>query len=360
MPDVSSTDPKPTSEAQEFGRAGGRIGGKVRAARLSPEERSAIARAAAETRWGGAQREGAPPRTTHTGTLRIGNREFDCGVLEDGTRVLTRATFVKAIGRTGKAKGGRKYDAELPVFLAADNLRPFIPADLAKNSIAIPVLIRGRRALGYRAELLADVCQVFVDAKDAHALKPNQERIADACKMLYRGFAKVGIIALVDEATGYQKDRAAEALQAILDAYLRREFAAWAKVFPDEFYEQMFRLRNWPWRGRSFNPPQVVGHYTNDLIYARLAPGILEELKLRNPKIGKYRKGTNTQLFTPDIGHPALSQHLHAVTTLMRASDTWKDFMVRMDRALPKKGDKLQLELALAPNANKSEAAITP
>ena len=35
-----------------------------------------------------------------------------------------------------------------------------------------------------------------------------------------RGFAQVGIAALVDEATGYQEVRDRKALQAILDAFL--------------------------------------------------------------------------------------------------------------------------------------------
>ena len=75
-----------------------------------------------------------------------------------------------------------------------------------------------------------------------------------------------------------------QALQAILDAYLRKELAAWAKRFPDEFYEQMFRLRGWQWKGMKVNRPQIVGRYTNDLVYERLEPGILNELQTRNPK----------------------------------------------------------------------------
>jgi hypothetical protein len=334
-----------TSAAAEFGRLGGLKGGKARARALSSEDRRAIARAAADARWSNRSTE-APPRATHTGTVRIGQREIECGVLEDGTRVLTRATFIRAIGRTGKAKGGRKYDAhlQLPVFLTAENLRPFIPPELLENSTPISILYKGVRALGYKAELLADVCQVFIDAKDAGVLRANQMPIAEACKLLYRGFAKLGIVALVDEATGYQESRADEALQQLLDLYLSREFATWAKTFPDEFYEEIFRLRNWKWRGRSTNPPQVVAHYTNDLVYARLAPGILKELKTRNPKVGKYRKARHPQLLTVDVGHPALAQHLHAVIAIMRASDTWNDFMQKMNRAFPVKGDKLQLE----------------
>src|SRR5262245_17296535 len=124
---------------------------------------------------------------------------------------------------------------------------------------------------------------------------------------------RVGIIALVDEVTGYQEVRDREALQAILDRYLRKAFAAWAKRFPDEFYKEIFRLRGWKWRGMEVNRPQCVANYTKDLVYKRLAPGILEELEARNPKNEwGHREARHHQWLTEDVGHPALAQHLYA------------------------------------------------
>jgi hypothetical protein len=146
--------------------------------------------------------------------------------------------------------------------------------------------------------------------------------------------------------TGYQEVRDRLALQAILDKYLRKEFAKWAKQFPPEFYQGIFRLRGWQWRGMKVNPPQIVAHYTKDLVYARLAPGIVKELEVRNPMTEKgYRKHKHYQYLTEDIGLPALAQHLYAVNGLMRAADTWKDFMALMDKAHPRRGDTLQLPL---------------
>ncbi|MGH8539421.1 MAG: P63C domain-containing protein, partial [Stenotrophobium sp.] len=99
----------------------------------------------------------------------------------------------------------------------------------------------------------------MVDAKSGGVLNnERQEIIAAQCTILLKGFVRVGITGLVDEATGYEKVKEKHALQAILDAYLRKELAAWAKRFPDEFYEHIYRLRGWTWRGRGTNPPQVV------------------------------------------------------------------------------------------------------
>ena len=57
-------------------------GGKLRAERLSPEQRAEIARDAANSRWGLPKSAfGGPDRP-----LKIGNTELPCYVLEDGRR----------------------------------------------------------------------------------------------------------------------------------------------------------------------------------------------------------------------------------------------------------------------------------
>jgi hypothetical protein len=194
--------------------------------------------------------------------------------------------------------------------------------------------------------MVCDVYLTFRDAceKDDGHVPRQYQHIVRACDALMRGFARVGIIALIDEATGFQEVRDREALQAILDRYLAQELAAWAKRFPDEFYKQIFRLHGWQWRGMSVNRPSVVAHYTKDIVYARLAEGILEELERKNPKDEQgRRKARHHQWLTEDVGHPALAQHLHAVIGLMRASDSWDQFRGMLQRAFPKRGSTLAL-----------------
>lgn len=331
------------------------LGGFARAQALTPARRSEIAKKAAAKRWG------TQIRTviSREGVVNINGTELVCYVLDDETRVLSRASFVRAIGRTGKVKGGRRYDAELqtPVFLTAGNLKPFWNNDVEGNSSPIIFSFNGVEMIGYRAELLADVCDIFQDAERGGALRTNQLHIAEACRILSRGLTRVGIIGLVDEATGYQEVRNKKALQEVLDRYLRKELAAWAKRFPDEFYEHIYRMRGWEWRGRSVNPPQVVAHYTKDIVYHRLAPDLLEELERRNPVESGRRKARHTQWLTDDVGIPALSQHLHAVITLMRVSDTWDAFKALLERAHPKRSDTL---IALREKDQKAVEATSP
>jgi hypothetical protein len=308
-------------------------GGVARAQKLSAEERAEIARKAARSRWLGEMQ-----RATHSGDLAIGETTIACAVLENGQRVLSQNAFLRAVGRRGNPRSSvvQGGDFQLPPFLAAENLKPFLPNDIDVTSRPVQFMGAGGLTYGYRAELLAIVCQVYQDARDAQKLLPSQYAIADACKLLFRGFATVGIVALVDEATGYQEVRDRLALREILNAYLRKELAAWAQRFPSEFYKDLFRLRNWDWPPQSMRTPQVVGKYTNNLVYARLAPSLLEELQQRNPTNEKGRRRAKHHMWlTDDVGMPALAQHLHAVIALMRASDSWEGFMALINRVFP-------------------------
>lgn len=288
-------------------------------------------------------------KATHPGVLKIGETEIPCAVLQDGTRVLTQSGFLEAIGRNPQAKGGEGATSldDLPAFLRGENLKPFISKELRESTTPIPFKTdKGAKAFGYKASLLPMVCQVFLEARDAKALHHTQTHIARKAEILIRGLAHIGIIALVDEATGYQEIRDRIALQAILDKYLLKEYAKWAKHFPDEFYEELFRLRGWQWTGMSVKRPSVVGHDTNDIVYSRLAPGVLAKLKELNPKNEKgRRKVKNTQFLTEETGLPELDKHLHAVVALMKGSPSRAIFDRMLARAFPKFTETLPLLL---------------
>lgn len=282
--------------------------------------------------------------------LKIGNVEIPCYVLENGTRILTQYGFYRAIGRSGKpAKGWGSTFENIAPFLALQNLKPFIDNELIDSTK--PIRFRtptNATAWGYRAEILPKVCEIYLKARDADSLLKSQEKFAVACDMIVRGLAHVGIIALVDEVTGYQEFRARHSLEEILDKFISQELRKWAKTFPDEFYEQMFKLRGWSYTPFKVNRPGAVGIYTNDLVYERLAPGVLEELKKITPKDSKgRRKHRYFQRLTEDVGHPRLREHLSAVIALMKGNTSWKKFYNQLNRALPKWNQTLELPLDL-------------
>lgn len=265
-------------------------------------------------------------QATHEGEIDINGFKIKSYNLENGQRVLSRIDFLRALGRTGKAKGGRMYDTEfnLPVFLTANNIKKFISSDLEENSAPIIFKdLQGIQSIGYKAELLPSVCYVFIDANDANALHKNQQHIAERCKILVRGFATIGIIALIDEATGYQFIREKDELQKILKAYIAEELLPWQKRFPDVFYKELFRLNGWNFTIQDIKKrPGVIGTWTNKLIYEQLPKGVLNGLKAKTPKSesGKYKARFHQHL-TLDIGEPNLSAQLNQIVTLFQLSD---------------------------------------
>ncbi len=327
-----------------------RKGGVARAAALTPRRRSDIARQAASARW-----DAGVPQATHEGEFPLGGAKLSAAVLPNGKRLITQAAFLRVLGRSRSPKAGTGVLStvdRLPFFLQAEQLKPFISEDLVESTTPIFFKTKnGKRAVGYDAEVLPAVAEVYLKLRDTciaegKGVPKAYAHIVRACDAVMRGLARVGIVALVDEATGYQEVRDRLALQEILERFLRKEFAAWAKRFPDEFYQQIFRLRGWTWKGMKVNRPQVVAAYTKDLVYSRLAPGILKELEARNPVDEKgRRKAKHHQWLTEDIGNPALAQHLYATIGLMRIATSWDEFKKMLDRAYPKRGDSLQLRL---------------
>lgn len=300
-------------------------------------------------------KDSAKPKTlkaTHRGEVRISEEiVLSCAVLEDRSRVLSQKQFVKAMGRTGNVTRSTVFSKErnayVPVFLSAKNLQPYITPKLLES--AVPVRFReseggGGERLGYRADFLPEVCNVFLDAKEAGILEKQQEHIAERCKLLLRAYATIGIVALIDEATGYQEVRSRDALEQILAKYLKDHKLKWAKTFPDDFYQQIFRLQGWNLSGTNARPG-VVGHFTNDIVYARLAPGVLNKLKELNPITDKGRRSSmHHQWLTEDHGVPELKTHLSGVTALMRASASWRGFISLLNRAYPKPDTQFTLE----------------
>lgn len=321
----------------------------ARAESLTPERRTKIAAKAAKARWDKSIGEavcGAPDKP-----LRIGDVEIECYVLADGTRVLTQASFLTALGRHRRAAGS---SSDLPPILQGNAIKPFIPDDVLED--ARPITFRlptGGRASGYRAELLPKVCEIYLRAADAKALPYNQRQVAAQASILVRGLAHTGIIALVDEATGYQEVRARDALAQILEAFIDAELQPYVKTFPADYYKEMFRLRGLDFPTATVQRPKYFGHLTNDIVYKRLAPGVLDELKSVQRRDDQGRpKDKLFQRLTTNVGYPKLREHLGSIVTLMKLSTDWTDFKLKLDQIHPRVGDTYALPLAIEADDN--------
>lgn len=330
-----------SAQAAELSKRGASKGGVARARALDKETRTEISVRAAAARWGEVH------VANNSGELQIGDLTIACAVLDDRTRLLSQSTVLQALNRNPeKSRRTRGASGVRAPFLLANNLQPFIGIDLRSMEEPIPYRIAGTsgRAWGYRAEMLPLVCDVYLTARRQDALLPSQIATARAAEILQSGLARVGIVALVDEATGYQEARERDELQLILEKYVRAEFRRWIRTFPDEFFEQVYRLHGWKYQANSTARTPMVGKLVNKYIYEQLPDGIIEELQRLNPKTPNgYRKRKHHQHLTIDTGSIHLDRQISTVTTLMRIARDRAEFEDLFERAFPSLQPRLPL-----------------
>lgn len=320
----------------------GAKGGLARNHSLSKERRAEIAKLAAASRW-------KMPRALRSAPLRIADFEIECAVLDDATntRVISETRFMAAMGmyRSGALSNRRSAEggsARTPLFLAYKNLKPFIDKHLTPEHFRPIHYVTPEGSMatsGISAEALPRICKVWIDAARGGHLGKRQREIAVKAEALYDGFAYTGLVALIDEATGFQHERGERALAEILEKFVQKELRPWVSTFPSDYYREMFRLRGWTFPNlpaEQQRRPMLVGKITNDIVYARLGPAIRDTLHKLTPRDEKGRlKNKLFQRLTNDVGHPKLREHLAKVVTVMQLSPTWPAFMENMNRLMP-------------------------
>lgn len=331
-------------------------GGKAVAAKMTPEQRKERAQKAISARWARVESSHSMPEVLHKGDLRIADVVVPCAVVDmkngkDPIRVITENGITNALlGTRSGASKRLKKKAETdgpptPLFLAPSQLKPFIDNDLYDGPLKCIEYVDGNRTVsGYDATALPIVCDIWLRAREAGKLQKQQLEKAQKAEILTRSLAKVAIIALVDEATGYQSHRAKDALAIILEQFIAKELQPYVKTFPPEFYEELFRLRGLKYPPETPNfRPQYFGTLTNDIVYERLAPGLLEEMKRQAAKDAK--KAHLHRRLTQEVGHPKLREHLAAVIMAMRMSSDYPSFIATLNRFYPRFGQTYVLDL---------------
>jgi hypothetical protein len=344
-------------------------GGDARAASLSTERKKAISKLAADARWGSDL-----PQATHDGPLQIGDTVLAAAVLPNGKRLLSQGTFLQALGRSRTPKagtGGLTTVDGLPFFLSAEVLKSFITDELRLSTTSIFFRFKnGRRAVGYDALLLPGVCEVYhklhasiterlasgddSEITQAKRVYGQYKHIIEACNGLNSGFAKRGIIALVDDATGYRGDKLKEDVLRVIAAYMSPTLYKWTQKFRPEFFEEMYRLHGWEYKPGITKHPQYTGKFITKYVYEPLPPGVLEEMKTRLPKNESgNRRAKLWQTLSADTGIPHLDRQINDVVTLMTISDEKEGFVYNFDKRF---GKQLKLRLKVLENVPELKA----
>lgn len=285
-------------------------------------------------------------KATHDGTIDLGGNEIPCYVTEDGIRLISSRQMQVALKVTeattisGRQPPGNRLDR----FFNQKSLQPLFFEDnkLEKNRTLwqpIRAKLEKQIIVGYNAYLLPEICEAMLKGRrEGKLVGPRQEIIADQCEILLSGFARIGIIALIDEATGYQEVRKKDALAKLLEKWIEKEtYRKWTKTFPLDFYEEIFRLKGWNMLNPKRQRPGVLANYTDNFVYKRIAPQLLETLREKNPIIKPGRRAVKLfQWLTGDVGEPNLKAHLEGVIALMKVSHNWNEFIRYINRVYPR------------------------
>lgn len=254
-------------------------GGIARANNLSSERRKEIAKLASDARW-----KKKPAESNEKifakwrGEIDLGGDVLDCYVLNGGQRVISLGATVKTIANVDSGA--------LADYIGQKSLNPFIDNDKILAELvefSIPgIQFRGK---GLTTEHFELICRGYVRALYEKApLTGRQREIAIKCAVITTGLTRTGLDALIDEATGYQYERAEDALQVKLRAFIAEELRAWEKTFPDELWEEFGRLTNW--EGALISRPKYWGKLVIELIYDTLDSDVANFLRENKPPVG--------------------------------------------------------------------------
>ena len=273
------------------------------------------------------------PVARFRGELMLGDTPLDCYVLNTGERVISLRAAVKAIAERDH---GRLGD-----YVGIVALKPVIDSNLVLGESCV-FEIPGTQfpGKGITAERFVDICNAYVNALHAGALATERQRqIAVRCAIVVAASAKLGIVSLVDEATGYQYVRKENALQLKLRAFIADEMREWEKEFPDDLWMELGRLTNW--QGSLHHRPKWWGKLVMELIYYALDPDVACHLKENKPA---PTKGQNYhQWFTENFGIQQLRSHIHQIIGIAKTCDSLAELREIVAETYGRDGPQLRL-----------------
>ncbi|KIU21334.1 P63C domain-containing protein [Weissella confusa] len=266
---------------------------------------------------------------THTGYIEIGEVQMYSIVTKSGKRLIRATDVFNAVGKS--RRGNVRVDG-YPAFIGARNIVQFIDDDL--RSKIQPVKYRaknGKISIAYDATIIPEIADLYIEAHDKGVLTESQYSVYERSLIIVRSLAKLGITALIDEATGYQDDRETHALQKLLQAYISEDLMKWQKRFPTEFYREVYRLYGLEFDPNNPKRPQWIGNFTLKYVYGVFPEKVMDEIRSRNPKIETprktvYRGHKHFQHLTEEIGIPQLDNQLKQLIVVMRISNDITEF----------------------------------
>lgn len=275
----------------------------------------------------------------HEGSIKFGpDNEIPCAVVQKNDqilRVISNEGMFKSFKRT---QHGRIRVNGLPAVVGGHNIATYIEQEDMSKLEKIYYKDGNRIKTGYDAEAITILCAAYLAAEKDRAIKPQQLTALTQAKIILVTLSRIGITALIDEATGYQYAREFDALQRLLELYtVEKPLLRLQKKFPRTYYKELFRLYGWEFNPNETKRPKYVGKFTYDYVYKLLPEPVVQEIRKNNPIIEnenkKYRKNKYYQYLTLDTGIPELDKIISKLVGIMSVSETIDDFKNFYNRA---------------------------
>lgn len=247
--------------------------------------------------------------------LPIGGVELDCAVLDDkdNTRVIGMTSVFKAFDRVPRSNNRL---INIPAFMDAKNLQSYINQEFMGLIKPIEYFDGKSEKVGYNARIITKMCKMYLDARRDGVLTSKQLHLAEKSEILQSAFADLGVITLIDEATGFQRDRSHDALRLLLERYISEGMRRWIKTFPDSFFRELDKLYDNE-TTKSQKRPQYYGNFINRYVYDPIEHGYIKQ-KLDALNItDKGKRKARFHQWLSDEGKQVLTRQIGRVEMLM-------------------------------------------
>lgn len=319
-------------------------GGKARAEALPDERRKQIAKDAATARWAEARPLQAIKRGNFKDEFGI---DVDCYVLNDAQKsaVISQRGFASALNIKNSS------GTALSRFIRGSAISNALGSELLEK-LSKPLIFKGLPAgpgeppvdaiHGSDVTLLIDVCKALVQASADGKLRSSYDDIVKQAQVILSASAKAGIKGLVYALSGYDATR--EEVIAAFKAYVQEEAKKYEKEFPNELYDQWYRLYEIPVpeRGKPWN----FKHLTIKHIYYPLAKsnGKIYELVKANKATGGDRQKKLFQ-FLNAVGARALRMQIGRVLEMSESSVSKAEYEKKI---IERFGGQQEIELTVS------------
>lgn len=282
------------------------------------------------------------------GVLELGPRLVECFVFEDGRRALGTANVESLVG----ANGGRHFQERFAKLLeetpaakpVVSGMRNAVKSLNSKGkepaaklkTIEFTHPVNGQRAFAYDTDGVLFILQTYATAFRSGKLRKNQEHLGAAATDVLLACAGTGLVALVDEATGYQTTRAPDYLQQRMALYLLDNPSKWRRFFAEDLSATICRLYGKPIVAA--NGARWLAGVWSQLYKMVLGEDVYAELKRRNPE---PQHGSNHTQHLTDPAKGVLTKDLEIVHAIAKTSQSRDEFWNRL--AVQYRGAPLQL-----------------